>query len=306
MIETEKIMAVVLAMLIIGVGAFTVFIAWGELKQELPQDEDYTTTTYYNETYQLSDINGTNPDETWYHYGESGIQWANVTNLTGSDIPETTSNQSYLMNTTTDTTGGALYNITDRTYDSMQLDIKIDNSSHNYTMITIGTWIDNEWYTGDGAFAYWEVTDTNISFSVITVADGNITTELYNITIDNNTWYRVNVTFDYDDYTVSSEIWKNGLAGTPVLQDSGSATSAIPFTNITQSFWAVPEVHGEDSCHIYMDNFQFIDNERVSVDTINDNITDVYALSDAVFKIIGLVVIIASIMAIVGILMKYR
>lgn len=305
MIESEKIMAVVVSMIVIGVGAFTVLVTWGELQGDLPADEDYTTTTYYNETYQLPDINKTNPNESWYDYSESGIDWMNVTNITGSDITETTSNQSFIMNTTTDSTGGALYDVVDRTYDEFRLDVKIDNSSHNYTMITLGTWIDNEFYTGHGAFAYLEVTDTNISFSVITVADGNVTTELYNISIDNNTWYHINVTLDYDDYTVISQIWTNDLAGVPTFQESDSATSAIPFTNITQSFWAIPELHGEDSCYIFMDNFQLIDDNLVGVDSLRDNIPNVYGISNAVFQIIGLVVIIASIMAIVGVLYKY-
>ena len=230
-----------------------------------------SSTVTYAEDFQSPDVNGANPSDDFYTYSESGIQWMNVTNLTGSDIPAV-SNQSFLMNTTTDTYGGALYDVVDRTYDKITLDVKIDNTSHNYTMITIGTWIDNEFYTGHGAFCYWIINTTNISFYVITTTDGNVTTEIYNESITNNTWYRLQVEFDYDDYTVTGKIYNEwGIAGVPILVASDSATCSIPFTNITQSFWAIPEtLHGNDSCYLFVDDFTLYDTTVTTTQLIDD------------------------------------
>jgi len=208
-----------------------------------------------NEDYEDDTVDA-NPSGSWYTYGESGIQWANVTDLSGSPVPASSSDQSFLMNTTSDTTGGVLYDVTDSNYSYMQLDVKIDNTSHNYSMITIGTWVDHEFYTGNGAFAWWEIDNTGddarIIFSTITVLDGNVTTEIYNHTIDNDTWYRLKAEFNYDNYSVHGYLYKESDMS---LLNSSSVESSVPFTNITQSFWAIPELHGADSCYIYHDDF---------------------------------------------------
>lgn len=210
----------------------------------------------YLESFEDDTVNS-NPSESWYSYGESGIQWANVTDMTGFE-----STQSFLMNTTSDTYGGVLYDVVDSSYDYIELNVKINTSQHNFTMITVGTWIDNEWYTGNGAFCFWRIgtydgDNYNIDFHVITTAEGNITSEIYNESINNNTWYRLRAEFDYDAHEVTGYIWnEEGLAGVPVQLDSNSSTCDIPFTNITQSFWAIPEhTHGADSCYIFMDDF---------------------------------------------------
>jgi len=253
-----------------------------------------STTTTYTENYESPDANLANPSESWYSYSESGI-WANVTNNTGSDLPNSSSNQSFRMNTTVDTTGGSLYDFVDRSYDSFQLDVKINSSSHNFTMITIGTWIDNDFYTGHGAFCYWLITNDTITFNVVTVADGNVTTEVLNESINNNTWYRLKVEFDYDTYEVTGTIWNEwGIAGVPILLDTDSATSIIPFTNITQSFWAIPEnLHGNDSCYIFMDDFILTDTVLSSSEETTNYLTD---------TVIPLLAVVAGLLVVIGLL----
>jgi len=216
-----------------------------------------TDSVSHEETYE-TDTAGADPSASWYTYGDSGIQWANVT-----DSDAYAGSQSFLMNTTSDTSGGALYDVVDSSYEFIELDVKIDTSQHNFSMITVGTWIDHELYTGHGAFCFWRIgtydggENYNIDFHVITTTEGNVTTEIYNESINNNTWYRLRAEFNYDNYQVTGKIYnEEGVAGTPVLMASDSATCSIPFTNITQSFWAIPEnTHGADSCYIFFDDF---------------------------------------------------
>lgn len=298
-VEPTVIMSVIVALIMLGAGVFAVFSVISATNDNI--DNTTSETTVYRETFQLPDVNNSDPTEDWYLYSSSGLDYINVTNLSGSDLPSV-SNQSFLMYTETDGVGGALFDVNDSTYSYLQIDVKVDASRHNHSIITIGTWIDNEFYTGHGAFAFWNISNTTIEFHVITIADGNLTTEVWNQTILNNTWYRLRATFNYNTYSVASTIWNEwGIAGVPIQLATGSAISVIPFTNITQSFWAVPALLGDNSCYIYHDDFELSD----TVTESDYEIPDIGATANSVFAIIGVVLIIGSIMAIVGTVYKY-
>ena len=306
MIESKEVVAAVVAILIIGIGAFSVFIMWGELQGDLPEDADVTTIQYYNETFQPPDINATNASENWYVYSESGLPWANVTNETAGPLPGA-SNQTFHMNTTPDTpvTGGVLYDfVNESTYDTFSVYVLVESAAHNHTVITIGSWIDAFGISGHGAIAFWNITNDTISFWVLSLT-GPVYTQVWEQAINTGTWYHLYATFDYDSDDICASIYSIDLAGVENLVKTDCETTGVPLVNVTQSFWAIPELIGDANCSIWMDDFQLTDSTTTPVDTIRDNVPDVFGLSESVFTILGLVIIIAALMAIVGMLYKY-
>jgi hypothetical protein len=216
-------------------------------------------TNYYNETFQPPDKNGTNPTESWYTYSESGLPYMNVTNETTGPLPGGT-NQTYHMNTDGNaTTGGCMYNFTNETtYEQLTLFVMVDSSEHNYTIITIGSWISGYEVNGHGAIAYWNVTNDTIYFYVLT-GTGPTYTEVYNHSITTGTWYRLRATFDYTTHAIGSNLNSVGIAGALTQLSTGSQTCAYSYTNLTRSFWAMTAGAGEANNSIWMDDFQLLD-----------------------------------------------
>lgn len=287
--DPKVIMSVVVSLIILVVGVLAVATVTTQTDDFSRTINIETTTTTYDEQY-TDDDNDTNPTEDWYSYYESGLPYANVTNLTTEN--------SFRMNTTvgSDTTGGALYNFTtEDDYETLETVFRIDASLHNYTTVTVGSWIDS--LSDDGAIAYWNITTDYVAFYVLTTGTGTYT-EVWNNTIDNMTWYKLEATLNYDDYSINGELYNVSSSTT---MNSSAETCVYEFTNITQSFWAITDGHGEDSCYIWFDSFTLTDTDT----TDGEEPVDVMETANSVFGIVGIVLIVSAIMAIIGLMYPY-
>ena len=218
-----------------------------------------TTTETYLEDFQPPDVSNSNPSATWYSYTETwdACTNANVSNTTTGPLPGA-SNQTFRLHG--NTTGGSLYSFTtETTYDSLETYVMVTNSTHKYTIITIGTWIDAYNLSGHGAIAYWNVTNDTCYFYVLTGA-GPTYTEVYNHSISVGSWYRLRATFDYDTYAIASTLESVGVAGTLTQLDTGSQVCVYEYTNITRSYWAMPNgVNYTIDMRMNFDNFKLTD-----------------------------------------------
>lgn len=269
MIDTQKNVAAIIT-LILGVSVAILVLLFtstlgGSTYSLVENDIDsiseatISSTLYYNETFQPPDTNWTNPTEDWYTYSESGLDFMNVTNLTAGPAPGN-SNQTFQMNMTggETATGGALYHFeNETTYDVFSVYVMI-NETHNYTIVTLGSWIEGYDVDAHGAIAYWNVTNDTVYFYVLT-GDGPDYTEVYNESITQGVWHRLYATFDYEDYTISSKYYSIGIAGLPTLLSSGEHACPYAFQNITQTYWAMTAGSGANINGIWFDDFQLVD-----------------------------------------------
>ncbi len=248
-----------------------------------------TTTVTYTESY-TTDSNNTDPSETWYTYSDSGLNYSNASHLDGYGSDD----HGFRMNTTEgfDTTGGALYDFTtETTYDTFSLKFKIDDASHNYTLVTVGTWAVIGAWEGNGAIAYWQITDTKVNFSVVSAMDGNLTTEVWTHAIENDTWYTLDTTFNYNTNIIGCTLSNDTTSSI----STGQQASSYNFPNITQSFWAIPAVHGEDSCYIWFDDFILTDStttytdSEITTNNLLDNVIPVLVAVALLLIIVGMI-----------------
>jgi len=287
--DPKVIMSVVVSLIILVVGVLAVATVTTQTDDFSETVNIETSTESYNERY-VDDDNDTNPSQDWYSYYESGLPYANVTNLTTEN--------SFRMNTTvgSDTTGGVMYNFTTADdYETIETVVRINASLHNHTIVTIGSWISP--LGTDGAIAYWEINTSYIAFFVLTTGT-DVYTEVWNNTIDNMTWYQLTATLDYDTYNINGKLYN--VSSSTTMNNSG-ATCVYEFTNVTQSFWAINEANGDDSCHIWFNSFTLTDTDRTS----GEAPVDVMATANSVFGIIGIVLIVSAIMAIIGLMYPY-
>jgi hypothetical protein len=296
----EKIIPVIVAILVsIGVGGVVLF-------EILDSTEDTLTTTTsetvtYTEDFQPPDINASDPSESWYVYSEdAGIAWMNVTNQTTGPLPDAT-NQTYNLTSDSSCTGGALYSfVTETTYDSVEVYAMVDSNNHNYTIITIGSYITGYDISGHGAIAYWNVTNDTCYFYVLTGA-GPTYTEVYNHSISSGTWYRLRATFDYDTYAIASTLQGVTVGGTLTSLSSGSQTCVYEYTNITRSYWAMTDGEGSANCSIWMDDFELTDTivSNTNAGDVNDNLRDMSTDIFGMMPLIALVLVAVIIISIV-------
>jgi len=202
-------------------------------------------TVTYEENFE-TDTPGANPDGNFYNYSAENLTWMNVSDDTGF-----LSSQSYLHNST-GAYGGATFDFIDDTYDYFEVNFKINDASHNFTMLSIGTWY--EPLSIHGAFCYFNITNSYCDFNVLT--DTSTFTQIWNQSIENNTWYRLRVEFDYDSHDITGELWEEiyGVGGVPHKLKEETQTCTISYINITQSSIGINAAHGNDSCFIYIDD----------------------------------------------------
>ena len=299
--DAKKIVPISITLLVImGIGSVVLFeILDTTFDNELTTE---TTMVTYTEDYQPSDVNATNPSESWYSYSESGINWINVTNQTNGPLPDQT-NQTFNMSSDGAETGGALYDfVTETTYDSLEVYTMVNSANHNYTIVTIGTWIEGYDISGHGAMAYWNVTNDTIYFYVLTGA-GPTYTEVYNHSISTGSWYRLRATFDYDTHAIASTLHGITVGGTLNSLSSGSQTCVYAYTNITRSYWAVTEGEGSANCSIWFDDFELTDttvsntNAGDNTDTLRDMSTDIFGLLPIIVLVLVATVIIGIVIS---------
>jgi hypothetical protein len=303
--DNRIVPAIVAILVAIGVGSVVLF-------EILDATEDGITTTTsstltYTEDFQPPDVNASNPSQSWYSYSESGINWMNVTNQTNGPLPDQT-NQTYNMTTSGAQTGGALYSfVTETTYDSLEVYTMVNSANHNYTLVTIGTWIEGYDISGHGAMAYWNVTNDTIYFYVLTGA-GPTYTEVYNHSISTGSWYRLRATFDYDTHAIASTLHGVTVSGTLNSLSSGSQTCVYAYTNITRSYWAVTEGEGSANCSIWFDDFELTDTTVSDTDAgdVNDNLRDMSTDIFGLMPLIALVLVATTVIGIVAMMGSNR
>ena len=294
-VEPKVIMSVVVALIILGVGVFAVFVVTNETNTELDEIMDVTSNV---ETFE-TDTNGSAPASDWYTYTDTGWEFANVTNQTGRG----TSSNSFRVNDTTSGGGDyANFTFTTNDYDYFEMYFKWNNQT-NFQNMTRSLFVDV-----DGAIiGGYNITGnaTNITSSA------NNTVSFFNNTatgsdwagkggwnsteLTNDTWYRVRTDFNWSDNTIRGRLYSN--AGT-LLNDSNyinMSTGSLVSNNLkTLSITGL----AANTSHIWYDDFTLYHSEIARY-------TDISTTANAVFNIIGIILIIGSILLIIGMASKY-
>jgi len=202
----------------------------------------------HSESFEDPDTVHTNPSDSWYSYSENGWDYANVSS--DANAPLDVEGQCFLIN---DTDGDGDYNIfdfADMNYSYFEFWLKVDNSSHNETNVTL----------------YDSSLDLIVAFNITTdwVYCYNDAGNIWSEAILNNTWYKIRTTFNWTDNTVYSEIGDANIAG---VYDGADASAHTDFDSTDIDDLNLVNMSGTAGESAYL----FIDDMKVSRSSWNEN-----------------------------------
>lgn len=272
-LEPSKIIAVVISMILLVVGLFTVFVITSETEDQLIIDESAT----YSETFETDTANS-NPSDTWYTYAEVGWDFANTSasaNYSGS--------QSYLINDTNGAGNYTYFNVTARNYSYFEYYFKIDNTSHNTTITYL---LDS---AGDSII--------RVDINTGQVLFRNYTTVGFTGSILNNTWYKLR--FDFNSTT---NMVRCRLINTTATQNDSWLLSSNASGTVDFSDFKTFKLGGYTGNRTKL----WIDSMILYIPSVSAFETpDVQGTTESVIGLIGIVIMVSAIMGIITLVYPY-
>ena len=279
-------MSVVISLILLAVGVFVVFTVVNETDTVANQSAGTTTTTNtYTETFE-TDTHGADPSDTWYTYTEVGWEWANVTTADAHG-----GTKSYIINGSSDLNNWTNFTLTSDDYEYFEYWFQIDNGSHD----ELRTYLLDE---NNDTICRVDTLGSTLNY----IRFRNYTTIGWNQTLTNMSWYKIRYDFNYTDNTVRARLYN---ASSVLLNDSWLIASDASGTVDYSSFYVY-----DTTCAVGSSSYMFFDDltlyDTDSTTTAAREYEDVGTTANTVFTILGIVLIVGAIMAIIGLMSKYR
>jgi len=284
-VEPGQIMSVVVCLILIGVGVFAVFTITSNTTSSIPGSTASSWTL--TEDFQ-TDTAGTDPSGSFYTYTD--VNWTAGVNSTGTlkywnvtdvDSPGSGANKYNYSNFEFDVASSLI----PYSYRTISFNFQQDATRNNQTDIHIEDI--------NGA----DYAKLEINYSYIAVSIGG--TERWNQTIDTLDQHRFQMNFTLatgSAYTISTvrALLYNGSG----LCNISTAITAP--TTTRQGFLNITGADTAKNASLMVDNITL-----AGITPATINVTDVGTTTEAVFAIVGVVLIIAGIMAIVAIVKRF-